>query len=150
MNRNQIQKIGVKAIHSEDPEGKPILVRVGRSVITEDGIEPLGGSYPIPKIDVSRDDWLAQLMEKDWFYDPTDFLDVLERAHKHLVPGSTPKQQQELTQRRVEICLQRSIQPFYPSRILKKHTYLVNRMNTIERAAFIQYLVDSGFGARKF
>lgn len=141
---------GIADVEDAHLAGETVLDRVGRWVITKNAIIPLGVKYYITINRFDESDWLAHLMEKVWFYDPTDMLDAMELAHARLVPGSTREQQRELTEQQVRVCLDRNIQPFYPSRVIGRHLYLVSRMADQERTGFAQFLSRSGFLAERF
>ncbi len=122
-----------------------LLFRAGRWCVTESGITCLGQHYTITSDRLEETDWFAHLLEKAWFYDPSDMLDALEAARVHLLPHELLEQHETAIGKQIETALERQLLPYYPSRILQEHVYLVSRMSDEERAVFCQFLADKAF-----
>lgn len=119
---------------------------IGRWLLTDFAIECPSYNYQITYDRLDEIDWFHQLLEKNWFYDPTDFLDAYEGARVLALPNETAKARSKATER---LLRGRTHFPivFAPSRITGDYLYLPGRMKEEERSAFATFLANNGYYA---
>jgi hypothetical protein len=139
---------GIAPLDDQNRIGK-VQFSVGRWYIDDVAISRIderGGDYDIELDRVLETDWVAHILEKAWFYDPTDFFDVLEEARRIQTPGNGPEQLDTLLWEEVNETLRRGDQPAFPSRLQAgKRQYLANRMTPEERDVFCGFLANEGY-----
>ena len=120
---------------------------VGRWLLTNFAIECPSYSYQITYDRLNEPDWFYHLLEKTWFYDPTDFLDAYERARALALPSETATARAQATERQLRERRSRFPIVFAPSRVSGNYLYLPGRMTEEEQAAFAAFLADNGYYA---
>jgi len=127
-----------------------IKYSIGRWYIDDVAISRIddnGQEYDIELERITETDWVTHMLGKNWFYDPTDFFDVLEAARQLQAPDESQAWLDGLMWRDVKDMLAAEMLPYFPSRLLAgKRTYLVNRMTTQEQVAFSSFLAHEGYG----
>ena len=120
---------------------------VGRWILTDFAIECPSYSYQIIYDRLDEPDWFYHLLEKTWFYDPTDFLDAYEGARALALPNEPVMARTEATKR--QLGERRNPFPlvFAPSRVSGQYLYLPGRMKEDEQAAFAAFLASRGYYA---
>jgi hypothetical protein len=109
-------------------------------------IDDRGGEYDIELDRLTETDWVAHMLGKAWFYDPTDFFDILEEARRLRFPSRSPEWLDDLLWREIREILATGERPFFPSRVQDRNRiYLVNRMGEAERDAFCLFLAQQGY-----
>lgn len=130
---------GIGEMDDETRRG-PIRYSTGRWYIDDTGISRKDGKYDISLSTILREDWMAHLLEKKWFYDPTDFFDALQEARKLLGADNLD----DLMWREIRTMRARSRTPFFPSAAEKSwKMYRVDRMEDDELDAFCGFLADN-------
>lgn len=81
-----------------DAEVKQVI---GRWLLTDFAIECPSSSYQITYDRLNEPDWFYHLLEKTWFYDPTDFLDAYEGARTLALPDETAMARSQATERQL-------------------------------------------------
>ena len=134
---------GVHNLADEHVAGK-VAFHAGRWFVDDEGITCMRTAYQIDHERVKETDWLAHMLEKSWFYDPTDFLDALEYARREIT-GVSEKRLDFLLWEEARTALENAELPFYPSRMLgQQRVYLTSRMDEETHMAFCRFLADQG------
>ena len=131
------------------PEGTEAEVKqtVGRWLLTDFAIECPASGYQITYDRLNEWDWFYHLLEKTWFYDPTDFLDAYEGARALAVPDEPAAARSQATERQLGERRSRYPIVFAPSRVSGYYLYLPGRMKEDEQSAFAAFLANSGYYA---
>ncbi len=100
---------------------------------------------------ISRDrlgdvDWYAQLLEKTWFYDPSDFLMAYKDAARWDNPHIGDDAVNKFINSMVLHAAERGETPFFPRSIAGKIYYIVDRMSDKELIAFCLFLEKNKTG----
>ncbi len=135
---------GIAEIGEEDAD-EEILFRAGRWLLTNNGVVCLGIGYQIASDRLNEEDWIAQLSEKTWLYDPSDLLDAYEAARERLLPDESTEDRNMMLNRQIQLALERGGFPFNTSNVLGRYVYLPARMDNEERRAFCESLSAKGY-----
>ena len=109
-------------------------------------IDDRGGEYDIELDRITETDWAAHMLGKNWFYDPTDFFDVLEAARHLHFPDQSQAWLDNLMWNEIRTILDAGEQPVFPSRLQGgNRVYLVSRMDERERDVFCLFLAQQGY-----
>lgn len=122
-----------------------LLFQAGRWCVRTGGIDCDETSYYIEKVRLGEEDWVAQLTEKLWLYDPSDMLDAFEFAYKSFFPADSKNDRAERMHRQIHNALARLEFPFLPSSTMGRHVYLPSRMHEAQRKAFCEFLSEEGY-----
>lgn len=120
---------------------------IGRWVLTDFAIECPGSGYQITYDRLDEPDWFYHLLEKIWFYDPTDFLDAYEAARALALPDEPVEARFRATERQLGERHSRIPLVFAPSRVTGNYLYLPGKMREDEQAGFAAFLADHGYYA---
>jgi hypothetical protein len=120
---------------------------IGRWVLTDFAIECPGSGYQITYDRLDEPDWFYHLLEKTWFYDPTDFLDAYEGARAIALPNESAEARAQATERQLRERRSRFPIMFGSSRVAGGYLYLPGKMKEDEQAAFAAFLANNGYYA---
>lgn len=131
------------------PEGTEAEVKqtVGRWLLTDFAIECPASGYQITYDRLNEWDWFYHLLEKTWFYDPTDFLDAYEGARALAVPDEPAAARSQATEHQLGERRSRIPLVFAPSRVTGSYLYLPGKMKEDEQIAFAAFLANHGYYA---
>lgn len=130
----------------EDTEAE-VKQTIGRRLLTDFAIECPASGYQITYDRLNEPDWFYHLLEKTWFYDPTDFLDAYEGARAIALPNESAEARARATQRQLGERRSRFPIMFGPARVAGGYLYLPGKMKEDEQAAFAAFLANHGYYA---
>lgn len=130
----------------EDTEAE-VKQTVGRWLLTDFAIECPASGYQITYDRLNEWDWFYHLLEKTWFYDPTDFLDAYEGASALAVPDEPAAARSQATEHQLGERRSRIPLVFAPSRVTGSYLYLPGKMKEDEQIAFAAFLANHGYYA---
>jgi len=124
-----------------------ILFRSGRWFVTTDAILCANNAYDIARHELDLENWIAQLCQKSWLYDPSDLLDAYESARKFFRPRESEEDRETIVSYEIDAAIRERLEfPFKSSRALMgRHVYLPSKMNEQELNAFCEFLATHSY-----